>query len=102
MAALAQGGQQSFQEASQDGKISFRNAVTLKNTAGGRCGHGPFYADGLSSMKTTSNGATFKISYGSKLHVKDKAKIKRGDKLYEWDPYTLPIIAEKGGYCEVR
>ena len=24
-------------------------------------------------------------------------KVGRGDKLFEWDPYTLPIIAEKAG-----
>ena len=29
--------------------------------------------------------------------VKDKVKVKRGDKLAEWDPYTLPIITEKEG-----
>ena len=37
------------------------------------------------------------MGYGSKLFVKDGDKIGRGDKLFEWDPYTLPIIAEKSG-----
>ena len=31
---IAQGGQQSFQEASQDGKVEFRNANLLKNADG--------------------------------------------------------------------
>ena len=93
---IAQGGQQSFQEASQDGKISFRNAVTLKNTAGDVVVMGRSMQMVIIDENDIER-ATFKISYGSKLHVKDKAKIKRGDKLYEWDPYTLPIIAEKGG-----
>ena len=40
----------------------------------------------------------FKIGYGSKIFVKDgSASIARGEKLFEWDPYTLPIIAEKAG-----
>ena len=29
-------------------------------------------------------------------------KVGRGDKLFEWDPYTLPIIAEKRRYGEIR
>ena len=41
--------------------------------------------------------ASHKLGYGSKLFVKDGAKVARGDKLFEWDPYTLPIIAEKSG-----
>ena len=28
---------------------------------------------------------------------KEGDKVARGDKLFEWDPYTLPIIAEKSG-----
>ena len=41
--------------------------------------------------------AVHKLTYGAKLHVKDGAAVKRGTKLFEWDPYTLPIIAEKAG-----
>jgi DNA-directed RNA polymerase subunit beta' len=41
--------------------------------------------------------AVHKLSYGAKLHAKDGSMVKRGNKLFEWDPYTLPIIAEKGG-----
>ena len=40
------------------------------------------------------------MGYGSKIHVKLGAKVARGDKLYEWDPYTLPIIAEKPGVAK--
>ena len=38
-----------------------------------------------------------RIPYGAKLLVKDKQKIVRGDKLAEWDPYTVPIVTEKAG-----
>jgi DNA-directed RNA polymerase subunit beta' len=41
--------------------------------------------------------ASHKVGYGSKVFVKDGAAIARGDKMFEWDPYTLPIIAEKPG-----
>jgi DNA-directed RNA polymerase subunit beta' len=41
--------------------------------------------------------ASFKLDYGTKVHVDEGSQIERGDKLFEWDPYTLPIIAEKAG-----
>jgi DNA-directed RNA polymerase subunit beta' len=41
--------------------------------------------------------AVHKLTYGAKVHAKDGMAVKRGTKLFEWDPYTLPIIAEKAG-----
>ena len=35
----------------------------------------------------------FISNYGSKLFFKDGDKIEKG-KIAEWDPYTLPVIAE--------
>ena len=92
-------GQQSFQEASHEGKIELRDANVLKN------------ADGeMVAMNRNMQIAIFddagqelvahKVSYGSKLHVKNGQKIGRGDKLFEWDPYTQPIIAEKSGIAK--
>ena len=43
--------------------------------------------------------ARHRLPYGSKLLREDKAQVKRGDKLAEWDPYTLPIITEREGYA---
>ena len=34
---------------------------------------------------------------GAKLFVDDKEMVKKGQKMAEWDPYTLPIITEKAG-----
>ena len=39
--------------------------------------------------------AIYKVNYGSKLFFKDGEKIVKGKKIAEWDPYTLPVIAEK-------
>jgi DNA-directed RNA polymerase subunit beta' len=38
-----------------------------------------------------------RISYGSHLFVKEGDEVKKGDKLADWDPYTLPIITEQSG-----
>ncbi|WP_133489706.1 DNA-directed RNA polymerase subunit beta' [Aliiroseovarius marinus] len=93
---VAQGGQQSFQEANQEGKIEYRNASVLEN----RDGEIVVMGRNMVMAIMGDNGeerASFKIGYGSKLFVKDGADVARGDKLFEWDPFTLPIIAEKDG-----
>ena len=41
--------------------------------------------------------AIYKVNYGSKLFFKDGDVIQKGKKIAEWDPYTLPVIAETSG-----
>src|SRR5690348_22641 len=44
--------------------------------------------------------ARHRVPYGAKLNralAEENAPIGRGDKLAEWDPYTLPIITEREG-----
>lgn len=38
-----------------------------------------------------------KIPYGSRLMVDNGYMTKKGQKIAEWDPYTIPIITEKSG-----
>ncbi len=93
---IAQGGQQSFLEASQEGTVEFRNASLLNNASGDNIVMGR----NMQIAIIDANGderASHKIGYGTKVHVTDGQKVARGDKLIEWDPYTLPIIAEKSG-----
>ncbi|RRH73420.1 DNA-directed RNA polymerase subunit beta' [Falsigemmobacter faecalis] len=93
---IAQGGQQSFLEASQEGKIEFRNPNTLEAANGDLIVMGR----NMSIAIIDENGqerAVHKLTYGSKLHVREGDAVKRNAKLFEWDPYTLPIIAEKTG-----
>ncbi|MBN36759.1 MAG: DNA-directed RNA polymerase subunit beta' [Rhodospirillaceae bacterium] len=41
--------------------------------------------------------ARYRLPYGARLLVKDGQKVERGDTLVRWDPYNLPIIADKPG-----
>ena len=41
--------------------------------------------------------ASYKLPYGSKLFVKPDEKVKKNQKICEWDPYTSPVIAETSG-----
>ncbi|NKW71475.1 DNA-directed RNA polymerase subunit beta' [Rhodobacteraceae bacterium R_SAG10] len=93
---VAQAGQQSFLEANQNGRVVYRDAKVLKNAAGEQVVMGRNMKLAIIDAKGQER-AIHKLTYGTKLHVKDGAKVTRGDKLFEWDPYTLPIIAEKGG-----
>jgi DNA-directed RNA polymerase subunit beta' len=96
---IAQGGQQSFLEASQEGKIEFRNATLLDNANGEHIVVGRNMS--LAIMDAAgAERAVHKLTYGAKVLVKDGQAVKRGTKLFEWDPYTLPIIAEKGGVAK--
>ncbi len=45
--------------------------------------------------------AKHEIPYGANLMVVDGKKVKIGDKICEWDPFTMPIITEQGGSCSL-
>jgi DNA-directed RNA polymerase subunit beta' len=94
--AVQRGSQQSKAEASHDAKVDLRNCSTVKNS------------DGIHVVMNRNtelvlvdaqgrDRARHRIPYGAKLMVKANENVTRGDKLAEWDPYTLPIITEKEG-----
>ena len=97
---VAQGGQQSFLEASQDGVISYENPMTLKNSFGETLVVGRNMKLRIVDEQGNER-ANHKLGYGSKVFIKEGSKVSRGDKLFEWDPYTLPIIAEKAGSAKL-
>ncbi len=41
--------------------------------------------------------ASFKVPYGAKLYIKPGDEVKKGQKICDWDPYTVPVIAETSG-----
>ena len=93
---IAQGGSQSFQEANAAGRIELRNAQTIENSAGEHI----VTARAMQVVIIDENNverATFKPGYGAKIFVRDGEQVERGAKVFEWDPYTLPIIAETSG-----
>ena len=96
---VAHGGQQSFVEARQPGVVSFKNAQTLKNEKGDVLVVGRNMKMAIKD-ETGVERASHKVSYGSRLFVKSGRKVASGTKLFEWDPYTLPIIAETDGVAK--
>ncbi len=41
------------------------------------------------------------IPYGTKVLVSEGAKVKKGQKVAEWDPFTIPVISEKAGSAQL-
>ena len=44
----------------------------------------------------------YEVRYGARSKVSDGQKVEKGDLLVEWDPYSLPIIAEEEGTVKLE
>ena len=88
--------QQSSIEASHDGIVKFNNEKIVKDSKGRLV----VLARNMEIVLVDDEGrerVTYKVQFGAHLVKKAGEKVKHGDKLCEWDPYTLPIITEQGG-----
>jgi DNA-directed RNA polymerase subunit beta' len=87
---------QSKIEASHDGKVKISNRNLVKNSQGQLVAMGRNMQIVIVDSKNQELSA-HRISYGARLMVEDGQKIKRGDKVAEWNPNTLPILTETEG-----
>ncbi len=46
--------------------------------------------------------ARHKVPYGARMSIDDGSKVKIGEVIAEWDPYTIPIITERSGFIVYR
>jgi DNA-directed RNA polymerase subunit beta' len=46
--------------------------------------------------------ARYKVPYGARLNIDDGDTVTKGQRLAEWDPYTIPIISERTGFAIYR
>jgi DNA-directed RNA polymerase subunit beta' len=92
----AQVSEQSFIEATHEGKVAFVERNTVKASDGSFI----VMSRNMQVQVTDNDGnplETYKLQYGAKLRVDAGEKVKRGARLAEWDPYTMPIVTEAGG-----
>ncbi len=94
--AATGGSEQSNIEASFDGKIQIENRNVVKNSQGTLIVMNRNTEIVIADTKGNEK-ARHRVTYGAKLLVDDGAKVKVGDVLAEWDPYTMPIITEQDG-----
>ncbi len=93
----AQGsGEKSSIESASDGVIQINNRNVVKNLDGDLI----VLARNTEVVVRDAKGrekARYKIPYGAKLHLDEKKKVKQGQKIADWDPFTTPIVSEVAG-----
>jgi DNA-directed RNA polymerase subunit beta' len=96
MGGTAQVVDQSFVEASYEGTVQVRNRNVVRNSDKQLVVMGRNMAV-LILDEAGKERATHRITYGSRIYVDDGDKVKRGQRIAEWDPYTRPILTEIEG-----
>ncbi|MGH1456737.1 MAG: DNA-directed RNA polymerase subunit beta' [Alphaproteobacteria bacterium] len=94
--AAQKGAERSHVDAHIDAKVEIRNQNVVKNSSGVEIVMGR-NTEIVLLDKNGDEKETHRVPYGSRLLVKDGGKVKAGDKMAEWDPYTMPVITEKDG-----
>jgi DNA-directed RNA polymerase subunit beta' len=97
----AQLNEQSNVDALADGTFEYRELRIIKDKSGRRVSlsrQGEIAivdADGRER-------AVHRIPYGAYLLFDDGAQVKQGNRLVEWDPFTMPVITETGGIVKYQ
>jgi len=94
--AAQRGAEQSTVDAVFDATIRLKNCKTIKNTAGAEIVLSRNCEISLIDAGHREK-ARHKVPYGAILLVEDGAKVQKGTRLAEWDPYTMPIISDQEG-----
>jgi DNA-directed RNA polymerase subunit beta' len=92
----AQISEQSFIESNFDGQIKIKGKNIAKNSEGDVVAMVRNMVVAVVDPDGTER-AHHRIPYGARMRIDENDKIKRGQKIAEWDPYTRPILTEVEG-----
>ena len=81
--------------ADMDGKVTFKDVKIITNQYDNQI----CISRNGSIFVTAGNGTIkeYKIQYGATILTQDKATVKKGALLAEWDPHSIPVLAETKG-----
>ena len=94
--AAQRGAEDSSIEAPVDGIIKLEDAALVRTVDGNDVVKNR-HTELLVTDDQGRERSRYRLQYGAKLFVKDGDKVKAGQNLVEWDPYTIPIISEVKG-----
>ena len=90
---------QSSLESNFDGTVKIKQRNVVKDSQGRLMVMGRNTILVVADQDGTER-AVHRLPYGTHLRVDDGAKVKRGDRLAEWDPYTRPVLTEIEGIVD--
>ena len=94
--AVQRGAEQSSVEAAFDAHLTIKNRNVVVNSEGVPIVMGR-NCELVLSDEAGRERARHRVPYGAKLLADHGKDVTKGQKLAEWDPYTLPIITEREG-----
>jgi len=97
--AAQRGAEQSHLEASADARVLVRNRNVIVNSAGVPVVMSRNCEIALQDDQGREK-VRLRVPYGARLLTDDGTMVTKGQKLADWDPYTLPIITERLGFVE--
>ncbi|MEA2874749.1 MAG: DNA-directed polymerase subunit beta, partial [Hyphomicrobiales bacterium] len=92
----AQINEQSFIESNYEGTIKIKNKNITRNSDGELMAMARNIAVAIVDQDGTER-AVHRIQYGARMKVDEGDKVKRGQRIAEWDPYTRPVLTEVAG-----
>ncbi|KQX20716.1 MULTISPECIES: DNA-directed RNA polymerase subunit beta' [unclassified Sphingomonas] len=97
----AQLNEQSNLESVADGTVEYRELRTITDPRGR---HVSLSRSGEVAIIDSEGRerATHRLPYGAHLLLDDGAKVTKGDRIAEWDPFTMPVITETGGVVKYQ
>ncbi|MBN9009874.1 MAG: DNA-directed RNA polymerase subunit beta', partial [Rhizobiales bacterium] len=87
---------QSLLESSFEGTVQIRNRNLVKDSEGRLIAMGRNMQIVILDRDGTER-AVNRVTFGARLLVDDGDKVKRGQRMAEWDPYTRPVLTEVEG-----
>ena len=94
--AVQRGAEQSSVEAAFDATVRIKNRTVVINSSGVPVVMGRNCEVTLLD-EVGREKARHRVPYGAKLLADDGVVVTKGQKLADWDPYTIPIITERDG-----
>jgi len=98
----AQVSEQSSHDSPIDGVVQYRNLPVIADSRGRIIGMAPTGGEIAILDSEGRERSMHKIVFGTVLAVKDGAKVLKGQRLADWDPYTRPIITDKSGVAKFQ